>query len=90
MVILLSVHHTWVNPEQPLVLDTLKEVPEVPRGARTPTVGPQVGPQDLHHGVATLGEWSSAGLSVRVRTARLLVSTTPTKCKHFSDKWETF
>ena len=62
-----------VDPEQPLVLDALKQLPEVPGGARACAVGPQVGPQDLHHRVAALVVGRGAGLGVGVRGAALLI-----------------
>lgn len=62
-----------VDPEQPLVLDALEQLPEVPGVARACAVGPQVCPQDLHHRVAALAVGGGAGLSVGVRGAALLV-----------------
>ena len=62
-----------VDPEQPLVLDALKQLPEVPGGARAGAVCPQIGSQDLHHRVAALVVGGGAGLGVGVRGAALLV-----------------
>ena len=62
-----------VDPEQPLVLDALEQLPEVPGGARACAVCPQVCPQDLHHRVAALVVGRGAGLGVWVRGAALLV-----------------
>jgi len=33
VIILLRIHNARVDPEQPLVLDALKQLPEVPGGA---------------------------------------------------------
>ena len=66
-----------VDPEQPLVLDALKQLPEVPSGPRAGAVGPQIGAQDLHHRVAALVVGGGAGLGVGVRGAALLV---PEEC----------
>jgi len=74
VVILLGVHYTRVDPEQSLVLDALEEFPEVPGCARAGTVGPKVGPEDLHHGVPAGGVGGGTGLAVAVHTAGLLVS----------------
>ena len=65
--------YTRVDPEQPLVLDTLEQLPEVPGCARAGTVGPQVGAEYLHHGVPAGRVGGGTGLAVTVHTAGLLV-----------------
>ena len=66
-----------VDPEQPLVLDALKQLPEVPSGARAGAVGSQIGAQDLHHRVAALVVGGGARLGVGVSGAALLI---PEEC----------
>ena len=66
-----------VDPEQSLILDALKQLPEVPGGARACAVSSQIGPQDLHHRVAALIIGGGTGLGVGVSRAALLV---PEEC----------
>jgi len=73
VIILLRIHDARVDPEQPLVLDALKQLPEVPSGPRAGAVGPQIGAQDLHHRVAALVVGGGARLGVGVSGAALLV-----------------
>ena len=65
--------YAGVDPEQPLVLDTLEQLPEVPGCPGTGTVGPEVGPEDLEHGLPAGGVGGGAGLGLTVHAAGLLV-----------------
>ena len=65
--------YAGVDPEQPLVLDTLEQLPEVPGSPRAGAVGPEVGAEDLDHGVPAGGVRGGASLAVAVHTAGLLV-----------------
>ena len=66
-----------VDPEQSLILDALKQLPEVPSSARACAVSSQICPQDLHHRVAALIVGGGAGLGVGVSRAALLI---PEEC----------
>ena len=73
VILSLSLTYAGVDPEEPLVLDTLEQLPEVPGGPGTGTVGPEVGPEDLEHGLPAGGVCGGAGLGLAVHAAGLLV-----------------
>ena len=73
VILSLSLTYAGVDPEEPLVLDTLEQLPEVPGCPGTGTVGPEVGPEDLEHGLPAGWVCGGAGLGLTVHAAGLLV-----------------
>ena len=73
VILSLSLTYAGVDPEEPLVLDTLEQLPEVSGCPGTGTVGPEVGPEDLEHGLPAGGVGGGAGLGLAVHAAGLLV-----------------
>jgi hypothetical protein len=73
VIILLGVHDTGVEPEEPPVFNALKELSEVAGSAAACAVGPQVRPKYFEHCLPAVAIASSTGLCITVHTARLLV-----------------
>jgi len=82
--VLLSVHYAWIDPEEPLIANTVEQLTKVAAGPLTAAVYAQLSSENVDHRVAAVLVRAGASLRVGVYRASLFVPHQPVTAACFT------